>query len=250
MFAIGLRHGADPDHLAAIDNLTRNASERMPRTSRFVGAFFALGHSAMVVAIALVAATIGARVTSTSRTLEFAGSVASIVVLTAMVALNIVTLMRPGERRASRGAFIPRFLRDARHPLVAIPIGALFGLGFETSSQLIAYGAAFSSGAASSGAVVGAAFCGGMIVTDTLDSTFVARVVSSDPAQAARMRRPWIVVVTIVALVVALLHIFELFGGTPPFDEVMLSIATVVLLATTAIVLTVRSRFVPAESRA
>jgi high-affinity nickel-transport protein len=250
VFAIGLRHGADPDHLAAIDNLTRNASERMPRTSRFVGAFFAIGHSAMVVAIALVAATVGARVTATSSALEYAGSVASIVVLAAMVVFNVVTLVRPGDPRVSRVAFIPRLLRDARNPLVAIPIGALFGLGFETSSQLIAYGAAFSSGAASSGVAIGAAFCAGMIVTDTLDSIFVARVVGTDPAQAARMRRPWIVVVTIVALVVAVLRIFELLGGTPPFDEVVLSIATVVLLVATAIVLTVRGRLTAVGNRA
>ncbi len=43
VFVIGMRHGAYPDHLAAIDNLKRNANDKMPRASRFVGTLFALG---------------------------------------------------------------------------------------------------------------------------------------------------------------------------------------------------------------
>ncbi len=239
---MGLRHGADPDHLAAIDNLTRNASERMPRASRFVGTLFALGHAAMVLAIAMLAASVGSHVMATSSTLERAGSIASIVVLGAMVVWNLVTLALPSGARPSRATFLPRALRDARHPLVALPIGALFGLGFETSSQLVAYGAAFSSAHASVGFAIGAAFCGGMIVTDTLDSLFVARIVGGNAAAAARKRRPWIVVVTLVALAVAVLRISELLGGSPPFDEALLSAVTVALLAVTALALLVRER--------
>jgi high-affinity nickel-transport protein len=245
-----LRHGADPDHLAAIDNLTRNASDRMPRASRFVGTLFAVGHAAMVLAIAMLAATLGSHVMATSGALERAGCIASIVVLGAMVVWNLVTLVRPSGTRPSRVSFVPRALRDARHPLVAIPIGALFGLGFETSSQLVAYGAAFSSAHASVGFAIGAAFCGGMIVTDTLDSLFVARIVGGDAAAAARARRPWLVVVTVVALAVAALRIAELLGGSPPFDESLLSALTVALLAITALALVLRERLRVARSAA
>ena len=45
VFVLGMRHGADPDHLAAIDNVTRNAYVKTPLLSRFVGTFFAGGHS-------------------------------------------------------------------------------------------------------------------------------------------------------------------------------------------------------------
>ncbi|MHB8357820.1 MAG: HoxN/HupN/NixA family nickel/cobalt transporter, partial [Vulcanimicrobiaceae bacterium] len=41
VFALGLRHGADPDHVAAIDNLTRNCAPRRSPWTRFVGTFFA-----------------------------------------------------------------------------------------------------------------------------------------------------------------------------------------------------------------
>ncbi|GAC1349040.1 MAG: hypothetical protein NVSMB19_02250 [Vulcanimicrobiaceae bacterium] len=214
----------------------------MPRASRFVGTLFAIGHAAMVLAIALMAATVGARVVASSTVLERAGSIASIAVLGAMVIWNLVTLVRPSGARPSRVSFLPRALRDARHPLVAIPIGALFGLGFETSSQLVAYGAAFSSGHASIGFAIGVAFCFGMIVTDTLDSVFVARIVGGDAAAAARARRPWIVVVTLVALAVAATRIAELLGVAPPFDEALLSALTVALLAATALGLLLRER--------
>ena len=242
VFAIGLRHGADPDHLAAIDNLTRNATARMPRTSRFVGTFFALGHSAMVLGIAALAALAGERLVHESAALERAGSIASIVVLVAMALFNAVALVRgPGAERP-RARLLPRILREATHPLVAVPIGAIFGLGFETSSQLIAYGAAFSSAHAADGALVGAAFCAGMICTDTLDSVFVARIVGGNPIDAARVRRPWLIAVTIVALVVACERIAEFVGIAPPVDELVFSALVVGTLVCTALGIAISRR--------
>ncbi|GAC1398284.1 MAG: hypothetical protein NVSMB59_19130 [Vulcanimicrobiaceae bacterium] len=248
MFAIGLRHGADPDHLAAIDNLTRNANERYPATSRFVGTLFALGHSAMVLGIAALAASAGERLVHESAMLERVGSVASIVVLIAMAIFNAVALLRGPAFARPRARLLPRVLRDATHPFVAVPIGALFGLGFETSSQLVAYGAAFSSAHAFDGALLGAAFCGGMICTDTLDSVFVARVVTLSPTDAARARRPWLVAVTVVALVVACERIAEFVGVAPPIDELVFSALVVGTLVVTALGIFVNRRIVAARS--
>ena len=59
VFALGLRHGADPDHIAAIDNLTRNSFEKRPFLSRFVGTLFAGGHTIMVLAIAALVGYLG-----------------------------------------------------------------------------------------------------------------------------------------------------------------------------------------------
>ncbi len=238
---MGLRHGADPDHLAAIDNLTRSAHERMPRSSRFVGTLFAVGHSAMVIGTAAVAGLIGSRIGAMSEGFERLGALASIAALLLMAALNIVTLVRGGA--TPRAAFVPRALREATHPLFAIPLGALFGLGFETSSQLLAYGAAFSTAHLVDGIIVGIAFCCGMIATDTVDSLFVARVVGARGARALGSRRVWIGVVTCVALAVAAEETAQFAGLAVPFDEATLSAATVVLLVLTTIVLAVRSRF-------
>lgn len=242
VFVIGLRHGADPDHLAAIDNLTRNAGERMPVASRFVGTFFAIGHSAMVLGIATAAAALGSRIPHESPVLERAGALAAIGILLLMAALNITTLLRGGTSTL-RARLLPKVLRDATHPLIAIPIGALFGFGFETSSQLVAYGLAFSSGQVADGLIVGALFCSGMICTDTFDSLFVARVISTDRAQARRSRYAWILVTTIIALAVAAERSVEFFGFVPPVDELLLSALTVAALVMTAVAISLNRWF-------
>jgi high-affinity nickel-transport protein len=241
VFVIGLRHGADPDHLAAIDNLTRNASEQMPRTSRFVGTLFAFGHSAMILATAALAGLIGSRIGQASAALERAGAIASIAVLVLMAALNLVALAR-SRTTTLRSRLLPKVMREARHPLVALPVGALFGLGFETSSQLVAYGVAFSSGHLLDGVLVGAAFCLGMICTDTFDSIFVARVVASRRDPSSWARRAWILVVTVVALAVAAEECAQLLGVAPPVDELTLSAATVGLLVVTGIAVALVAR--------
>jgi nickel/cobalt transporter (NiCoT) family protein len=240
VFVMGLRHGADPDHLAAIDNLTRNAGDRRPRASRFVGTLFAIGHSGMVLVSAAAAAALGSIVGHPSSLVETAGRLASIVVLLLMVGLNVSTLVR-GSRATIRARLLPRPLREATHPLVAIPIGALFGLGFETSSQLLAYGTAFSSAHLGGGIVIGASFCLGMICTDTVDSLLVARVVRTG-SRRAQVRRPWIVVVTLVALTVAMQQIVEFCGGSFPIDELVLSAMTVVALLVVATAMLVSGR--------
>lgn len=241
VFVIGLRHGADPDHLAAIDNLTRNAHDARPRSSRFVGTLFAIGHSAMVLAMAALAAVIGSKLRHANDALEMAGSIAGIAVLLLMAVLNLIALAR-GASTTLRTRLLPKVLRDASHPLVALPLGALFGLGFETASQLVAYGAAFQSAHLRDGLLIGAAFCAGMICTDTFDSLFVARVVTTKAADALRARRVWIAVVTLVALAVATEKIAELLGYRALLDELTLSIITVLVLIGTATVLLLRGR--------
>ena len=74
VFVLGMRHGADPDHLAAIDNLTRRAYARHPFWSRFVGALFALGHTAMVVVLAALVGLFGTRLGRFGPTIELAGA--------------------------------------------------------------------------------------------------------------------------------------------------------------------------------
>jgi len=53
VFALGLRHGFDPDHLVAIDGLTRSSARVRPGMSRWSGLFFSLGHGAVVTLVGL-----------------------------------------------------------------------------------------------------------------------------------------------------------------------------------------------------
>jgi high-affinity nickel-transport protein len=137
VFALGLRHGADPDHLAAIDNLTRNSFERKPWLSRFCGSLFAGGHSVMVLSIAALVGILGTHLGRYGPAIETAGTWISIVVLVAIALLNLRQL-RGGDGRLAgvKTRFLPRVLREATSPWVALPVGVLFGFGFETSSQV------------------------------------------------------------------------------------------------------------------
>jgi high-affinity nickel-transport protein len=244
VFALGLRHGADPDHLAAIDNVTRNAYVRSPRLSRFVGTFFAGGHSVMVLAISVLVGLLGARFSQHGALIETIGTWISIVVLLLVAVLNVHAL-RSGEVRPAsyRSTFVPRAWRQSTNALLAIPIGLLFGFGFETSSQIAAYAVVFGADAGLWGALaVGGAFSAGMIATDTFDSLLVHRLVSYRGARLPSVMRMWIGSVTALAVLVAGYEGAQLCGWQPPFGDLAVSLILVgALLAVFALVL-VRTR--------
>lgn len=233
VFALGLRHGADPDHLAAIDNVTRNSYARMPFLSRFVGTLFALGHSVMVLTIAAVVGLLGTRFAAHSQVVELIGTWLSIAILALLAGANIHQLSTNTSQKMAgiRTRLLPKKLREGTSALLAIPIGLLFGFGFETSSQIATYTIAFSVDAGVLGAViVGAAFCLGMICTDTLDSVLVHRLVSFHADDMPRVVRVWIWCVTIIAVFVAAYELAQVLGWRPPFDDLVVSGGIVALL--------------------
>jgi high-affinity nickel-transport protein len=234
VFVLGLRHGADPDHLAAIDNVTRNAYARTPLLSRFVGTFFAAGHTVMVLAISTLVGFLGERFATHGATIELIGTWVSIVVLIAIAAVNMRQLASGDTTRVggAKTRLLPRALRDGTNALLAIPIGLLFGFGFETSSQIATYAVAFGAGAGVLGALlVGAMFCVGMIVTDTLDSVLVHRLVAFRSAQLPHLMRVWIFSVSGLALAVAAYEIAQVFGRQLPLTDLQVSAALMTALA-------------------
>jgi high-affinity nickel-transport protein len=232
-FVLGLRHGADPDHLAAIDNVTRNAYRRAPLLSRFVGTLFASGHAVMVLAISAIVGLLGARFAAQGSTIEIIGTWISIVVLLIIAYVNLRGLKNSdGRITGAKTRVLPSALRNSTNVLVAIPIGLLFGVGFETSSQILTYTAALSAGNGISGAlIVGLLFCAGMIVTDTLDSVLVHRLVSSHSQAKPNAIRVWIVSVSALAIIVAGYELAQLLGWKTPFPDIFLSIAICLSLA-------------------
>jgi high-affinity nickel-transport protein len=234
VFALGLRHGADPDHLAAIDAITRNAFTRTPLLSRFAGTFFALGHTVMVLAISALVGLAGARFVAHRALVEAIGGWTSVGVLIALAAVNLRQLRAgaPASPGGAKARLIPRALRQGANALLAVPIGLLFGFGFETSSQIATYAVAFGSGAGIAGAIlVGAMFCLGMVCTDTLDSVLVHRLISYRSARTPHVMRVWLWSVTALAVVVAAYELAQLLGWASPFSDLALSAALVVLLA-------------------
>ena len=232
VFVLGMRHGADPDHLAAIDNVTRNAYVKTPRLSRFVGTLFAGGHTVMVLAISGLVGLLGTRLGAHGATIERIGTWISIVVLLAVAAMNLRAL-RSGSMRVAgaKTRLLPRGLREGSSALLAIPIGLLFGFGFETSSQIAAYAVAFGADAGFAGAlIVGGMFSAGMICTDTLDSLLVHRLISYRSDRLPALMRTWIASVTMLAVVVAAYETAQVLGWRSPVSDLGLSATLVAAL--------------------
>jgi high-affinity nickel-transport protein len=204
-YTFGLRHAFDADHISAIDNTTRKfmADGKRPLA---VGFFFSLGHSTVVlglaVALSFAAKSIIGEVSSDTSALHSLGGVVGTAVSSGFLfligALNLVILlgilrvfreMRRGrydndelERQLNARGLLNRFFgplsRAIRSSWQMYPLGVLFGLGFDTASEIALL--ALAAGAASSGLPFYAVLClpvifaAGMSLLDTLDGAFMS----------------------------------------------------------------------------
>ncbi len=165
-FTFGLRHAVDADHICAIDNVTRKLVQERQRPIG-VGFFFSLGHSTVVVAltlaIAVAAAMVKHELPSLQRAGELVGTSVSAAFLLFVAAINLTVLVdifaafaraRRGEqiedervdtmldRRGLVGRFFRPLLKVVDRSWKMYPIGVLFGLGFDTASEVALLGIA------------------------------------------------------------------------------------------------------------
>jgi len=181
VFALGLRDGFDPDHLVAIDGMTRSTQ------SRWCGLFFSLGHGVMVTVIGIAVAVAAAEWQAPSW-LEQAGALISIGVLLALGFANLAMLRRtPGDARVPliglRGRWLADRLARASHPAVIASIGAAFALSLDTVSQALL----FSLSGWMFAALLGATFTLGMVLTDVINGLWVARMMAGAAAASRWM---------------------------------------------------------------
>ena len=100
----------------------------------------------------------------------------------------------------------------------------LFGLGFDTSSQVATYALALTSGGGILlGLLIGLAFSLGMTVTDTLDSILVYKLCTRHPLELVRVTRVWIVSVTALALLVGSYELAQVLGWHSPVPDITVS---------------------------
>jgi high-affinity nickel-transport protein len=202
-YTLGMRHAFDADHIAAIDNTTRKlmADGKRPVS---VGFWFALGHSSVVVVMAALvaggAALAGTLMNDDSRThqtLGIVGTTVSGTFLYLIAALNLVALlgilkvfraMRAGEydekeleqhldSRGFMNRVLGRLTKSISRPGHMFPLGFLFGLGFDTATEVTLMVMAGSGAAAGLPwyAILSLPllFAAGMSLFDTLDGTFM-----------------------------------------------------------------------------
>jgi nickel/cobalt transporter (NiCoT) family protein len=201
-YSFGLRHAFDADHISAIDNTTRKLLAEGSRPLG-VGFFFSLGHSTVVLvlsgAIAIAASAVHAAIPTLQGYGGPIGTTASGLFLLAIGMLNLVALRgivaiareaRTGrfdevalEARLAERGFMTRFfgraLRMVRRSEHIYPIGVLFGLGFDTATEvgLLALTAGAAGGRVPPLAVLSLPilFAAGMSLMDTADGVFMSK---------------------------------------------------------------------------
>lgn len=242
-FALGLSHGADPDHLTAIDGMTRASVDRHPRMSRWVGTWFAFGHSLSVLSIAALIALAAEQLGSWSDSVQQVSWLVSALLLFVIGTINVARVFgsTPGGAAPCGGLLVhllsSRQALNITHPLSAIPVGALFGLGFETASQMSAWALAGTIGHGRPGALlVGIAFSLGMVVTDSVNGLIVRRLYCTATARAGRSGR--IVTLTVIGLAygVGVIKLLQPTAFALPVTDVGLTVIVLgaILLAFTA----------------
>jgi high-affinity nickel-transport protein len=183
VFALGVKHGFDPDHLVAIDGFARSSARSQPRLARWVGLYFSLGHGAIVTLVGLAVA-LYAQQWQAPGWLEPLGAAISIGVLGILGVANLLIAWRaaPGAAVAPialRGRWVSERLAGASHPAMIAAVGAAFALSFDTVSHAVLFSL---SGATAAGwlfaLVLGLVFTAGMVLIDTLNGLWVARMAS------------------------------------------------------------------------
>jgi high-affinity nickel-transport protein len=197
-YTFGLRHAFDADHIAAIDNVTRKLMQEGKRPVA-VGLFFSLGHSSVVVGLSIAIAVTTAALQTHFDTFKSVGGVVGTLVsalflfviafANALVLMSIYRAFRSVKNGgrfveadldlmlANRG-FMARIFRRAfqliKRSWHMYPLGFLFGLGFDTATEVGLLG--ISASQASQGMsvwsilVFPALFTAGMTLMDTTDS--------------------------------------------------------------------------------
>ena len=201
---LGMRHGVDADHLAAIDAMTRCNADARPTLARRTGLWFSLGHGAVVIAVAFAVA-LSAHAWAAPGWLEPFGAWASIAMLVLLGTLNLAAWRRTAPHAAValagwRSRLFNGALRACSRRAV-FAVGVLFAASFDTVSQAALMAA---TGAASQGlaavALLAGAFVLGMIVTDGLNGWWVARLLQHPGAGAARASRVMCVAISAISL--------------------------------------------------
>jgi len=202
-YMFGLRHAFDADHIAAIDDTVRFLLQKGKRPLG-VGFFFSLGHSTVVLALSVAIALAAGAVVTHIPEMKDIGSLIGVTVsgafllligvLNLTVLLGIVGVWRQATRGTHSHHHLEELLRQRglmnrlfggrlsnaiQHSWQLYPLGVLFGLGFDTASEVALI--AMTAGAAAGNLPLGAVLClpllfaAGMSLMDTTDGVLMTK---------------------------------------------------------------------------
>ena len=239
-YMFGLRHAFDADHIAAIDDTARFLMQKGQRPLG-VGFFFSLGHSTVVLVLAVAVAIAASAVVGRIPQMKEIGSLIGLAVsgsfllligiLNLVVLLGIVGVWRKAKAGthshqhldallAQRGLmnrlFGGRLSKAINHSWQLYPLGLLFGLGFDTASEVALM--AMTAGAAAGNLPIPAVLClpilfaAGMSLMDTTDGVLMTKAYNW--ALTNPLRKIFYNIVTtglsvVVALVIGTIEILQ-----------------------------------------
>ncbi len=196
-YTFGLRHGVDADHIVAIDNTTRKLLQEGERPLT-VGTWFSLGHStvvvALIVALVLATKTVLSQIPLLQSSGAIIGTTVSGIFLFLIGLINVIIVlgiyrtfqaMRQGnlkdseldsllEKRGLLNRYFGGLFKMVRKPWQIYPVGVLFGLGFDTASEIALIAITVAIGVSSAiplwmVLVLPFLFTCGMVLVDTTD---------------------------------------------------------------------------------
>jgi len=244
-FTFGLRHAVDADHISAIDNVTRKLMQDGKRPVG-VGLYFSLGHSTIVflltVAIAFCASTLRSRLPGLEAAGGIVGTSISAAFLFLIAAINTLVLVdlvrtlrraRAGEPYCERrvddmlndrgllGRFFKPLLQVVTRSRDMYAVGFLFGLGFDTATEVGVLGVAAIE--AGKGVpmwtilLLPALFAAGMSLVDTSDGILMLGAYGwafRDPARKLYYNVAITTASVLTAVVVGGIELSGLAGGS------------------------------------
>jgi nickel/cobalt transporter (NiCoT) family protein len=244
-YTLGLRHGVDADHICAIDNTTRKLLQQGKRPYT-VGTWFSLGHSTVVMAM-LVGLVVAARfilgayptfasvgaVLGTAISGGFLYLIAFINLLIFWEVYQIFQKLKTGvldakslEDQLNRRGFMNRYFgflfRFVNEPWQIYPVGVLFGLGFDTATEVTLIAITVTVGTATGGfplwmvLVLPFLFTCGMVLTDTSDGLgmrFAYGWAFAKPIRKVYYNLTMTVISVLVAFVVGTIEVLGVIAG-------------------------------------
>ena len=206
-FVLGLRHGVEPDHIAAIDGITLRALDHHEPHAPWTGSLFALGHGAAIALLALGVSLLAATFTLPPLLVTITDWL-PIALLALLGAWNLRALLVPGSYRPAsvRMRLMPAALRERTDLWSTVAVGLLFALVIDTFAHVSAWSVfATHRGGWWAGLLAGLLFSGGLLIASTASSQLIDRVLgrARDEAAATRFRRGigWFVVILSFAVV-------------------------------------------------
>src|SRR6266516_7616529 len=173
LFLFGMRHALDVDHITAIDNLVRMHNAR--KSARWVGTGFSMGHMISILSeMLLIIFVVGSATSGKFGQLSFWSGVMGAIALATIGAINIYSMKKWGK---TGSAILASKIVTRTHILgpfgSAFVTGLVFGLGFDTATQISALTLTVAASATLGvqvALILAGFFAIGMIPIDTLDS--------------------------------------------------------------------------------